>query len=91
MKILTCEDSNNWRTIQICSGRGLGRPGIGCGAVLEIEEEDISVMTRTRGYDKEWFYTAKCIRCGEIVDIPSVIIPSEVKSQILKRYYEEQK
>lgn len=80
MKILT----SNWEIKQTCTGFGNGN--LGCGANLLVDEEDIFVtfLDDYRTPQTEYFYTFKCPVCGRLTDIPSELLPKDVKEKAMK-------
>lgn len=61
-----------------CNGQGNG--GVGCGALLGINENDVYVtISCDYGGGKDYFYTIKCPCCGVETDIKSGLLPNSVK------------
>ena len=87
------EEIDSWKLRINCTGRGNG--GGGCGALLEIREEDI-YNTYSYDYlgDKDTYYTIVCPICGKETDLNTNQLPYEIqytrrgvnKETLLKRY-----
>lgn len=76
-------EGKGWFIEEKCTGKGNG--GGGCGALLEVEKNDI-YLTYSYDYlgDKSTFYTFKCPCCGTENDIDAEYIPSGIKKLIKK-------
>ena len=68
MKVIT--PGPNWKIQKACTGAGNGDKG--CGAVLEIEREDLRFFSSREGYMRDYpaAVVFKCPCCGLTTDIP---------------------
>lgn len=82
MKVI--KEGKGFITEVTCTGKGNG--GVGCGAVLGINKEDVYV-TSSSDYtgDTEYYYTITCPCCGVETDIDSRELPDSVKKLARKK------
>lgn len=65
-----------WATEKVCTGEGNG--GVGCGAKLLVEQEDL-FKTHSHVRDETTTYiTFKCPECGVLTDIKFREVPSNL-------------
>ncbi len=84
MKILEYGNKASWETKQKCDANGW--EGLGCGAKLLIDAEDIFISERIFiDGSSENYFTFTCPVCGQNSDICKSEIPEKVRSYILKR------
>lgn len=91
MKILKESTLNSWKKQRKCTGKGHGE--YGCGALLELEVNDIYLEFRKKSYwstaDEEYSsyiaytYNFKCPCCQNITCIDEKEIPKNIKNLIL--------
>lgn len=83
MKVL--KEGKGFITEVTCTGQGNG--GVGCSAVLGIEQKDVYV-TSSSDYtgDTDYFYTITCPCCGVETDINSSKLPNSVKKLARRNY-----
>lgn len=82
MKVL--EKGPGWSTKQRCTGKGNGDGG--CESLLQVEEGDIYVTSRSYyDGDTDYYYTFKCPVCGKETDIPEKDLPSSIKREAMDR------
>lgn len=81
MKIL--EKGPGWSMKQRCTGKGNGDGG--CESLLQVEEGDIYVTSRSYyDGDIDYYYTFRCPVCGKETDIPEKDLPSSIKKEAME-------
>lgn len=85
MKVLIKKIKPKWSMEVRCTGAGNGLTG--CGAKLEVEEDDLYI-TESEHYwgETDYFYTFRCPLCNEETDISSNYIPDSVKCKVMNVY-----
>ena len=69
---------------QKCTGFGNG--GGGCGALLEVEREDIYLTSHTDiTGETDYFYTFRCPCCSNETDIPEKNIPPIIRRNLFNQ------
>ncbi len=86
MKVL--EMGPKWSYKMRCTGSGWA--GSGCGALLEIEEDDVFESSHTDiAGDTEYYFSICCPVCNQNTDVNKSVLPEKVKmkaSSRLSRY-----
>lgn len=83
MKVIAKGDGRiGWQEETVCSGAGNGKKG--CGAVLEVTEDDLYQTSRHSYGDThpDYFNTFECCECGNETDMPDSSVPSEVRNNL---------
>ena len=85
MKVLKEPPKEEWKIEEYCTGNG--HRGFGCGALLEIEKEDLTRITYERNsiYDDtiEIKYSFICPLCNEETNIKS-LVPAKIAHYLNK-------
>lgn len=82
MKVL--QEGPGWSIKQKCTGIGNG--GGGCGALLEVEREDIYLTSSTDlSGETDYYYTFRCPCCDIETDVPERDIPAIIKRNLFNQ------
>lgn len=88
MKVI--KEGESWSIQQTCSGIGIN--GSGCGAILEIEEDDIYAIVKLIDAETpdflysqhDYCYTFRCPCCNIETEIKAYL-PVDIKRRVLDR------
>ncbi len=85
VKILKEGTPAQWFGVVKCSGYGNGN--YGCGAELEVEQDDLEhTYTSFMGRSETHYITIKCPCCGKHTDVDNVIaIPSKIYHTVMAK------
>ena len=79
MKVL--QEGPGWSIKQKCTGIGNG--GGGCGALLEVERNDIYLTSSTDlSGETDYYFTFRCPCCDIETDVPEKDIPTIIKRNL---------
>lgn len=79
MKVL--QEGPGWSIKQKCTGIGNG--GGGCGALLEVEREDIYLTSSTAlSGETDYYFTFRCPCCDIETDVPEREVPAIIKRNL---------
>jgi hypothetical protein len=81
-----------WTKQLTCTGSG--NSGGGCGAILEISEDDLIVLYGHARDETTTYVSFVCCECGVITDVfnnevPSKIIPYEIALRVIRKKEKE--
>ena len=80
--LLAREGEKNWKGFVSC-GKHHDHEGQGCGAVMEVEEEDLTLMYWEDGSSEHFYPAVRCPLCGkynEAKDVPKSVFERMIDS-----------
>lgn len=82
MKVL--KEGTGWKIKQTCTGNGNG--GGGCGALLEVEKDDLYITSHTdMTGETDYYYTFQCPCCKVETDILESKLPYGIRDYVREK------